>query len=106
MKTAARREALDWWVLGEACQVMSAWEHLPVSVNMTATQLRRPDFGQRVLSVIESFGIPPQRIEIEILEAAFIKDFASASPTSPSSVRLAYGWRSMISAPVIPASPI
>ncbi len=68
LKTAARREALDWWVLGEACQVMSAWEHLPVSVNMTATQLRRPDFGQRVLSVIESFGIPPQRIEIEILK--------------------------------------
>ncbi len=78
LKTAARREALDWWVLGEACQVMKAWDHLPVSVNMTATQLRRPDFGQRVLSIIESSGIPPQRIEIEILEAAFIKDFASA----------------------------
>ncbi len=29
--------------------------------------------------MIKSFGIPPQRIEIEILEAAFIKDFASAS---------------------------
>ncbi len=79
LKTSSRREALDWWVLGEACRVMTAWNDLPVSVNMTATQFRRPDFGQRVLSVIESLKIPPKRIEIEILEAAFIKDFDSAA---------------------------
>ena len=79
LKTAARREALDWWVLGEACRVMKAFDDLPVSVNMTASQFQRPDFGQRALSLIESLGIPPRRIEIEILEAVFIKDFESAT---------------------------
>ncbi len=79
LKTAARREALDWWVLGEACRVMKAWDNLPVSINIMPTQFRRADFGERVLSVIEASGIPPQRIELEILEAAFIKDFESAA---------------------------
>ena len=29
LKTAARREALDWWVLGEACRIMKVWDSLP-----------------------------------------------------------------------------
>ena len=46
---------------------------------MTATHFRRPDFGKRVLEVLGSQDIPASRIEIEILEAAFIRDFESAT---------------------------
>ncbi len=78
LKTAARRETLDWWVLGEACRVMKDWGSLPVSINITASQFRRADFGRKVLSVIAASGIAPERIEIEILETVFIKDYESA----------------------------
>ncbi len=76
--TQVLREVLDWWVLEAACIQANHWPEISVSVNMTATQFRRPDFAKRVLEVIAKEATDPHRIEIEILEGAFIKDFDAA----------------------------
>ncbi len=77
--TAELLEELDWWVLERACRDAKRWEKLPISVNIAATQFQRPDFARRVLDVIHGAGIEPHRIELEIVEAAFITDFEAAS---------------------------
>jgi EAL domain-containing protein (putative c-di-GMP-specific phosphodiesterase class I) len=76
--TRALREELDWWVLENACKHLLLWPDISVSINMSATQFRRPDFARRVLDLIAKVAAEPQRIEIEILESAFIKDFDAA----------------------------
>ncbi len=78
LNTRALREELDWWVLEEACKQARHWPDVSVSVNISATQFRRRDFANRVLDLIGEVAADPQRIEIEILEGAFIKDFDAA----------------------------
>jgi EAL domain-containing protein (putative c-di-GMP-specific phosphodiesterase class I) len=76
--TTALLERLDWWVLEEACKHLHFWPDISVSVNMSATQFRKADFAVKVLDLIAKVGAEPHRIEIEILEGAFIKDFEAA----------------------------
>jgi EAL domain-containing protein (putative c-di-GMP-specific phosphodiesterase class I) len=78
LTTRALREELDWWVFEEACKKARDWPDISVSINMTATQFRRPDFAKNVLDLIEKVAVAPDHIEIEILEGAFIKDFDTA----------------------------
>ncbi|MFM9973807.1 MAG: EAL domain-containing protein [Beijerinckiaceae bacterium] len=77
--TVALREELDWWVMEEACRQALRWPDLSVSINVTATQFRNPDFARHVLALIDRVGIRHDRVELEILESAFIKDFDMAT---------------------------
>ncbi|MCX7325933.1 MAG: EAL domain-containing protein [Hyphomicrobiales bacterium] len=72
-------EQLDWWVLERACRDALNWKSLPVSINISATQLRRPDFAMRVLELVARVGIAPYRVELEIVEGSFIDDFEAAT---------------------------
>jgi EAL domain-containing protein (putative c-di-GMP-specific phosphodiesterase class I) len=76
--TVALREELDWWVLEEAARHSLRWPSLSVSININATQFRHRDFAKRVLAVLDFLEVNPFRIELEILEAAFISDFDAA----------------------------
>jgi EAL domain-containing protein (putative c-di-GMP-specific phosphodiesterase class I) len=72
-------EELDWWVLERACRDALNWPSLPVSINVSATQFHKPDFAARVLALVSEVGIAPSRVELEIVEGAFIDDFAAAT---------------------------
>jgi EAL domain-containing protein (putative c-di-GMP-specific phosphodiesterase class I) len=72
-------ENLDWWVIERACRDALNWPSLQVSINISATQFHKPDFAKRVLALVRSVGVEPERIELEIVEAAFINDFEAAS---------------------------
>ncbi len=72
-------EELDWWVLERACRDALNWASLPVSVNVSATQFHKPDFAARVLALVTEVGLTPTRLELEIVEGAFINDFAAAT---------------------------
>ena len=72
-------EQLDWWVLEKAFRDALNWKTLPVSINIAATQLRKPDFATRVLELVSQVGIAPVRVELEIIEGAFIDDFDAAT---------------------------
>jgi diguanylate cyclase (GGDEF)-like protein/PAS domain S-box-containing protein len=66
---------LGWHVLSEACAELERWkqqapEHrLAVGVNVSSRQLDEPGFAQRLIALIESHGIEPDQIVLELTEA-------------------------------------
>ncbi len=73
---------LGLWVLEQACRQVALWSvdnpGLSVSVNVSQRQLRRPEFGAEVGSVLAGTGIDPSRIALEITESAIM---AEVQPT-------------------------
>jgi len=67
------------WILREACRQASAWdgELGKVSVNVSARQLREPEFVGRVASVLGETGLAPSRLTIEVTETAVFDDGAA-----------------------------
>jgi EAL domain-containing protein (putative c-di-GMP-specific phosphodiesterase class I) len=69
-------------VLEAACRQVASWSvdnpGLSVSINVSQRQLRRPEFGAEVGSVLARTGIEPSRIALEITESAIM---AEVEPT-------------------------
>ncbi|MCC5808723.1 MAG: EAL domain-containing protein, partial [Ectothiorhodospiraceae bacterium] len=65
---------LGEWVLREACRQNKAWQAaglppLPVSVNISPSQLRQSGFGDTVAAVLEESGLHPGCLELELTES-------------------------------------
>ena len=61
------------WVLQEACAQAMRWraagsEEMAISVNVSIAQFRRAGFVDEVREVLESSGLPPSCLELEITE--------------------------------------
>lgn len=70
------------WVLREACVNAVGWgKELMVSVNLSPVEFQRSDVANRIATVLESTGIAPQRLELEITESVMLEDAASALAT-------------------------
>lgn len=70
---------LDMHVYKEVCRIKSTWvgrayEHIPVSVNMSRLHLYDRHFPETLLKIAYEHGISPKELEIEITESIFIKD--------------------------------
>ncbi len=76
---------LGTWVLNEACRQIGGLERaagdagqdearLNISVNVSAIQLADPGFLNQVARAIESSGINPDRLWLEITESTLIRD--------------------------------
>ncbi|WP_274426650.1 putative bifunctional diguanylate cyclase/phosphodiesterase [Chelativorans sp. YIM 93263] len=63
-------ETLGQRVLREVCAAASAWPDQMVAVNISALELRNPSFVRRVLDTLDSYGIEPGRLEVEVTESA------------------------------------
>ncbi len=68
---------LGRWVLVEACRQAAAWAatsgHDPyVTVNVSTRQLRDDAFVHHVRDALESAGLPPSRLVLELTESAVI----------------------------------
>jgi EAL domain-containing protein (putative c-di-GMP-specific phosphodiesterase class I) len=68
---------LGEWILREACRQAVAWPDLPggeqlrkVSVNVSARQLREPDFPAAVAAILAETGLNPSNLTLEITETA------------------------------------
>jgi diguanylate cyclase (GGDEF)-like protein/PAS domain S-box-containing protein len=65
---------LGQWVLLEACRRASSWgdngDAASVAVNVSARQLREPDFADLVGCALRASGLPPRRLVIEVTETA------------------------------------
>lgn len=71
------------WVLQEACEQMKKWQlagflPIPISVNVSALQMRQENFADETSHVLSAAGIDPSLLELEITESTLIKAEDSA----------------------------
>jgi diguanylate cyclase (GGDEF)-like protein len=73
------------WVLREAAFAARRWrdagEPLPVSINLSALQLRDPGFVAGVTAVLAEAGIPGSALEVEITERMLMEDLDAVRAT-------------------------
>jgi diguanylate cyclase (GGDEF)-like protein len=67
------------WVLERACRQLGEWRdaglQLPrIAVNVAPIHFHQPKFSDRVKSTLETYGIDPQLIELELTERSLMKD--------------------------------
>ncbi|TPG61306.1 EAL domain-containing protein [Roseomonas nepalensis] len=64
------------WVLEEACQIARGWQGLNLAVNVSPIQVRQVGFVATVERALAHSGLPPERLELEITEAAMLANTA------------------------------
>lgn len=69
------------WVLEQTCRQWQRWQSAGwrpprLAVNLSAAQLgvARPGLAQRLIGIVESYGLPADAIEFEITETALIEN--------------------------------
>jgi diguanylate cyclase (GGDEF)-like protein len=65
---------LGLWVLRRACSDARAWDGIKLSVNISAAQLRNPEFPVQLGQILEETGFDPERLELEITETCLVLD--------------------------------
>ena len=72
-------EAVDRWVLYEACRQARAWSpDLAVSVNLSPGRLRSGDLHEHATHTLAQSGLDPGRLMLELSERTFFDDEADA----------------------------
>ncbi|MCB5205801.1 putative bifunctional diguanylate cyclase/phosphodiesterase [Methylovorus mays] len=73
-------QPIGTWVLKEACAQLVKWSkdpqtaHLSIAVNVSASQLRQPDFVQEVIEIVTRSGATPAHLKLELTESMLAKD--------------------------------
>ncbi|MBY0464345.1 MAG: EAL domain-containing protein, partial [Burkholderiales bacterium] len=68
------------WVLHQACQHLVRWAqdpakvHWTLAVNLSARQLRLPDFVQKVHHTLQATGARPTHLKLELTESLLLHD--------------------------------
>ena len=62
------------WVLRQAMCDAAAWDDITLSVNISAAQLRNPEFPVKLGEILEETAFPPERLELEITETCLVLD--------------------------------
>lgn len=70
---------LGQYVLENVCRQLAEWKAagrtiVPISVNISALEIQREDFVEKLWSTIEEWNIPPEWIAIEITETTLLKN--------------------------------
>src|ERR1700732_1562949 len=67
--------SIGTWVLREACRTAATWpDHLTVAVNLSPMQFATGSISAIVASALETSGLVPQRLELEITETVLLRD--------------------------------
>lgn len=66
-------------VLALACRDACRWPQLSVSVNVAASDVVDPHFVENVLSALDSSGLDPQRLTLELTEQSVVQDVQLAT---------------------------
>lgn len=72
---------LDYYVFEEVVKTLRSWirsgkRPLPISVNLSRAHLSHPEFLERYRALCESYGVPPQLIEIEVTETLALENLS------------------------------
>ena len=71
---------LGHWVLQTACAQLALWAtrpemaHVTVAVNVSARQLRLPNFVEEVMRILDHSRANPQRLKLELTESLLVAD--------------------------------
>ncbi len=72
---------IGWWVFEQASLQLQRWHQtlpeagdLTMSINLSPRQLRQPQLVERMGQLLESMGLPPGLLVLEITENALIED--------------------------------
>jgi EAL domain-containing protein (putative c-di-GMP-specific phosphodiesterase class I) len=102
---------LGRWVLERAAagtvRREQAAPHQPpryVSVNVSARQLRDPEFVPGVQRILASTGLDPEMLLLELTESVLLRPDQRICGDLAELRRMGFGWPSTTSAPVIPRS--
>ncbi|MDD3353184.1 EAL domain-containing protein [Zoogloea sp.] len=70
---------LGMQMLNQSCLSLTAWraagladEHLSISVNLSPRQLNQSDLAEQIVTCIESHGLPPSVLKLEITEGTLV----------------------------------
>ncbi len=66
--------AIGLWVLRRACIDALNWKSIVLSVNISAAQLRNPEFPIQLGQILEETGFPAERLELEVTETCLVLD--------------------------------
>lgn len=82
---------IDWYILECACkfqksQIENDKELIPIAVNFSRKHLCNSTFAQKLASVVDSYGVPHNQIDVEITESS-IAEFDSSIIDWVSSIR-------------------
>lgn len=73
---------LGEWALRRACGAALAWPRsVRVAVNVSPVQFANPGFVTVVASALAHSGLPPERLELELVESVFMGDSEAAERT-------------------------
>ena len=72
------------WVLQESCRQIRAWQDrggtpMRISVNLSGHQLAQPDLVDQIRKTLETTGIDPCLLAVEVTESALVRDMAAAA---------------------------
>jgi diguanylate cyclase (GGDEF)-like protein/PAS domain S-box-containing protein len=66
---------LGEWILREACMEAARWpEPLSIAVNVSPVQFLLPNLYEQVTGILKETRLAPERLELEITEAALVRD--------------------------------
>jgi len=65
---------LGLWVMRQAAYDAMRWGDITLSVNISAAQLRNPEFPIKLGEVLEQTGFPAQQLELEVTETCLVLD--------------------------------
>jgi diguanylate cyclase (GGDEF)-like protein len=67
-------DRIGMWVLRRACTDGMQWPGVSVAVNVSAAQLRNPDYCKQLTKILSETGFPAERLELEITETYLVVD--------------------------------
>ncbi len=66
---------IGYWVLEEGCAQLTGWRpDLYLSFNLSAVQIRQPDFVERVVATVDAHHLDPRSIVFELTEAVLVDE--------------------------------
>jgi len=74
------------WVIDEACRQAMAWQRaglgpLSIAVNLSAVQFQRSDVTRVVSDALQTSGLPPELLELELTESMLMQHVDGVLPT-------------------------
>ena len=88
--------AIDEWVLKTTCARFKEWQdaglpQLCATVNLSAKQLQKSDFVERIAGILRETGFDPRHLDVEISESVAMRNLEQAIPNMTKLTEMGVG---------------